>query len=149
MIIKPEFRSQLLQDIRNHYHEGAWYNRQQLQTGKKIFDRAQTLNLLGISPGRKVAVIFSHILYDATFFYGSSLFSDYESWLVETVRCAIKNENLDWIVKVHPVNVWRSRMDNKPLEQLEETILKKEFGSLPSHIKLLTADNEINTFSLF
>ncbi len=149
MIIKSSYRTRLLEEMRSHYQEGAWYNRQQLQTGKKIFDRSKTLNLLGVSSDRKVAVIFSHILYDATFFYGSSLFGDYESWLVETIRCAIKNENLDWIVKVHPVNVWRSRMDNKPLEQLEETILKKEFGALPSHIKLLPADSEINTFSLF
>ena len=41
-----------------------------------------------LDPERKTAAIFSHILYDATFFYGESLFADYEEWLVEAVRAA-------------------------------------------------------------
>jgi hypothetical protein len=94
-------------------------------------------------------VIFSHILYDATFFYGENLFPDYLSWLVETVRIAIGNPALNWIVKVHPVNLWRSQMDGVPMEQLEARALEREFGSLPPHIKIMTADTPINTYSLF
>ncbi len=139
----------IMEKLISHYESGAWYNRQQLQEGKRIFDREATRIKLGVKGGRKVAVIFAHILYDATFFYGTSLYPDYETWLVETVRGAIANPAMDWIIKVHPVNVWRSRMDGKPMEQLEAVALREAFGELPPHVRILPADTDVNTFSLF
>lgn len=135
--------------ITANYASGAWYNRQQLQEGKSVLQAAEVSRSLGLDVARKTAVIFSHILYDATFFYGENLFDDYEQWLVETVRCAIANPGLNWVVKVHPVNVWRARMDNAPLVQLEAETLRRHFGVLPEHVKLMAADTPINTFSLF
>jgi hypothetical protein len=135
--------------IAANYASGAWYNRQQLQKGKLVLSPVDVRRALGLDAAKKTAVIFSHILYDATFFYGESLFEDYEQWLVETVRAAIANPNLNWVVKVHPVNVWRSRMDGAELVQLEAQALHKHFGALPHHVKVMAADTDINTFSLF
>ncbi|MDP1526065.1 MAG: hypothetical protein Q8M20_09665 [Rhodocyclaceae bacterium] len=143
-------QDQLVVDrIASHYRSGAWYNRQQLQTDKRIMPSAEVRSTLQVRPDRKVAVIFAHILYDATFFYGESLYPDYEQWLIETVRGAIANPELDWVVKVHPVNVWRSRMDGVPMEQIEAQVLRREFGELPAHVSLMPANTEINTYSLF
>jgi len=135
--------------ITANYESGAWYNKQKLQEGKAIVAPDEIRRLLGFDPAKKTAVIFCHILYDATFFYGDSLFQNYEQWLVETVRAAIANPRLNWIIKVHPVNVWRSRMDGAPLVQLEAQTLHKHFGALPDHVKLMPADTGINTLSLF
>ena len=132
-----------------NYRSGAWYNRQQLQAGKDVHASGDVQRLLGLDPKKKTAVIFCHILYDATFFYGDSLFDDYEQWTVETVRAAIANPQLNWIVKVHPVNVWRSKLDGAELMQLEAETLRRNFGELPPHVKIMTADTRINTFSLF
>jgi hypothetical protein len=135
--------------IAANYKSGAWYNRQQLQDGKTILAADEVRRTLGLDPSRRTAVVFSHILYDATFFYGDNLFDDYEQWLVETVRAAIANPRLDWIVKVHPVNVWRARMDGAEPAQLEAQTLARHFGALPDHVKLMPADTPVNTFSLF
>jgi hypothetical protein len=135
--------------IAANYASGAWYNRQQLQQGKAVLASDEVRRSLGLDPARKTAVIFCHILYDATFFYGESLYDDYEQWLVETVREAIANPALNWVVKVHPVNVWRSRMDAAELVQLEVQTLQRHFGTLPDHVKLMAADTPVNTFSLF
>ncbi len=135
--------------IAANYESGAWYNRQQLQDGKAVLPPDELRRVLGLDSAKKTAVIFTHILYDATFFYGDSLFEDYEQWLVETVRAAIANPRLNWVVKVHPVNVWRSKMDRAPLVQLEAETLRRHFGNLPGHVKLMRADTGINTFSLF
>jgi hypothetical protein len=135
--------------IAANYASGAWYNRQQLQEGKAILSPAEVRRTLGLDASKTTAVIFCHILYDATFFYGESLYEDYEQWLVETVRTAIANPHLNWVVKVHPVNVWRSRMDGAELVQLEAATLHRHFGALPDHIKLMAADTAVNTFSLF
>lgn len=140
---------QLLDQLRSHYQSGAWYNRQQLQTGKSIKTETEVHRELALDPGKKTAVIFCHILYDATFFYGTSLFSDYQTWLVETVRCAIANPSLNWVIKAHPVNVWRSRMDGVAVEPLEMNVLQAAFGALPDHVRFMPADTPINTYSLF
>jgi hypothetical protein len=132
-----------------NYESGAWYNRQQLQEGKSVVKADAVRQALGLDPRKKTAIIFCHILYDATFFYGESLFEDYEQWMVETVRAAIANPNLNWIVKVHPVNVWRCKMDGSELVQLEAETLRRHFGELPAHVKIMPADTGINTFSLF
>jgi hypothetical protein len=144
-----EMQNRILFHLKENYKADGWYNHQQLNIGKSLKSKSEIYHQLDLDPAKKTAVIFSHILYDATFFYGSSLFADYLTWLVETVRYAIKNAALNWIVKVHPVNVWRSRMDGAPMEQLEVKALHEAFGELPSHIKFLTADSDINTYSLF
>ena len=74
---------------------------------------------LKVNKSKKTAVIFSHIFYDATFFFGRNIYFDYQEWLIQTVKIAIQNKNINWILKVHPVNIWRSRMDNAKLENLE------------------------------
>ena len=143
--------SKLMGRLAANYESGAWFNRQQLHQGKTIFSPQQVRTQLGVAPDRKIAVIFSHILYDATFFFGDSVFVDYATWLIETIRAAIANSNIHWVVKVHPVNVWRSKMDNAPLEQLEARVLRDAFGELPPHITIMRklADTPINTYALF
>lgn len=135
--------------IQENYDENAAYNRQKLQMGKKKFSEREVIKKIGLDPCKKTAVIFTHILYDATFFYGESLFDDYQHWLIEAVRSAIANPSLNWVVKVHPVNLWRSKMDGAKMEQLEEIALTDNFGELPPHIKIMGADTDINTASLF
>ncbi|WP_085906813.1 hypothetical protein [Kiloniella majae] len=139
----------VIQKLKSHYDTGAWFNRQKLQSGKSIIPSSEIIQSFGLDPKKKTAVIFSHIFYDATFFYGESLYPDYKQWLIETIRLAIQNQSLNWIVKVHPVNVWRSEMDGVAMEQLEKNALYEEFGELPEHIRIMPADTDINTFSLF
>jgi len=140
---------QLMEKLSSHYESGTWFNRQKLQEGKTIKTKEEVYAQLNLDPAKKTAVIFCHILYDATFFYGESLFSDYETWLVETVGAAIDNPALNWVVKAHPVNVWRSKSDGAAMEQLEAKALHAAFGELPDHVRFMPADTDINTFSLF
>jgi len=139
----------VITQLQSHYASGAWFNRQQLQEGKQIKTREEVQRQLRLNASRPTAIIFSHLFYDATFFYGTSLFKTYEHWLIEAVRAAIDNPHLNWRVKVHPVNVWRSRVDGSKLEQLEVAALQREFGTLPPHIDVIPADTDINTWSLF
>ena len=145
----PEDDRAVVERLAENYESGAWYNRQQLQVGKSILPVGDVRRDLRLDPTKKTAVIFCHILYDATFFYGESLFDDYEKWLVETVRAAIANPHMNWIVKVHPANVWRTEMDGAEPVQLEAAVLSRHFGDLPDHVRIMPADTGINTFSLF
>lgn len=139
----------LMEKLESNYRSGAWFNRQKLQENKKVKTREEVFSQFGLDPSKKVAVIFSHILYDATFFYGDSVFPDYAEWLIEAVRSAIANPKLNWLIKIHPVNVWRSAADGVPMEQLEAALLRDAFCELPDHVKIIPANTGINTFSFF
>lgn len=138
-----------LGDYRKKYETGDYNRRHNLQAGKPIFGRDAIIAELELDPAKKTAVIFSHILWDATFFYGKGLFPDYAQWLVETVRAACSNDNVNWLVKLHPVNVWRLGLDGYEGELAEHVLLRKALGELPPHIKLVEPGAAFNTASLW
>jgi hypothetical protein len=111
--------------------------------------REELLESLGLDPAKKTAVVFSHILWDANMFYGDDLFADQEEWFVETMRAAVANERVNWIVKLHPANVWKLRREGLGGELDEERAIAREVGSLPQHVALLRPESEISTRSVF
>jgi len=132
-----------------HYDSGEWFNEVGTQFNTKILNRENIYLKMGLEPGKKVGIIFSHILWDATFFYGEDLFADYKEWLIETVKAAMTNTNMNWIIKIHPANVVKKYRENFRGEWAEIVAVESTLGKLPDHIKWLMPDTSINTYSLF
>jgi hypothetical protein len=139
----------LMNEFADSYHRGTWFNRRYLHQDKKIKSREELISQLKLDPSKKTAVVFSHILWDATFFYGTSLFQDYETWLIETVKAACKNSSLNWVIKLHPDLVWKLKYEQHSGELRDALAIRSEIGTLPDHIKLVLPDTDINTFSFF
>jgi hypothetical protein len=110
---------------------------------------AEIASGLGLDPGRRTAVVFSHVLWDANMFYGRDLFADQEEWFVETIRAACRNDRVNWVVKLHPANVWKRKRDSVTGELDELGTIREQLGRLPSHIQVLGPDTDISTWSLF
>ena len=53
------------------------------------------------------------------------------------------------MVKVHPANIVKNHRDGVSTEHSELTAIRQAIGKLPPHVKLLEADTEISTLSLF
>lgn len=145
----PARRERLHDEMYDTYRSGDWYSETGTQFGKLMVDAEQLRRRLGIDPGRRTAVIFPHILWDGTFFWGTDLFASYEEWFVETVRAASANPRLNWLIKVHPANLVKNRRDRVSGEPAEVTVLRERVGSLPGHMKIVPAESEISTYSLF
>jgi hypothetical protein len=111
--------------------------------------RESVLQDLGLDPEKKTAVVFSHILWDANMFYGEDLFADQEEWFVETVRAAGDNSRVNWIVKLHPANIWKLRREGLGGELDEQRAIRERIGTLPPHVALLEPESEISTRSVF
>jgi hypothetical protein len=119
-----------------------------LMTGKSEVDPDAVREALGLDAGRKTAVLFSHIAWDAAFFYGSCLFEDYESWLYETVKSVAAHcPEMNWVVKLHPFNLFKLKREGGGEES--ELRLLRNLMPLPPHVRLLRADTPISTRSLF
>lgn len=130
-------------------YSGKWFRSKRNCPGIQIEDKNLVLDELCIRRDKPIAVVFSHILYDSIYFYGTDLYPSYETWLIETLRQAIRNANVQWIIKLHPSNVWRDEMESLLKGQtLEERIISSNFPELPSHVHIIKSDSKISTYSL-
>jgi len=109
MPLTPKIEAELEQNFLDRYGD-KWYRSKRNHSGTKIMPVEKARKILNIEKRRKVVVIYSHILYDTLFFFGTDLYNDYAEWLVETVRVACQNSAVDWLIKVHPSNLWRGEL---------------------------------------
>lgn len=104
---------------------------------------------LALDRSKRTAVVFSHLLWDANLFYGDDLFDDQESWLIETVRAAAGNAALNWVIKLHPANIWKRKLEGTTGQLPELDAIRRRVGELPPHVRLLLPESDINARSLF
>lgn len=124
---------------------GRWHRAKRNHPDAQLVEPKRARSLLGIPDGRKVVVVFSHILYDTLFFFGKDLFDNYALWLIETVREAVANESVEWFIKVHPSNLWRGEINpDLSLRSEEEFLIWEHIGALPPHVHLVHADSEFS-----
>jgi hypothetical protein len=130
-------------------YSGKWFLSQRNQAGKINNDESAIVRQLGLDANKKTAVVFTHVLWDANLFYGDDLFQDYEDWFVETVKAACANPRVNWIIKMHPSNIWKRNRENVKGELREVDLIRAKIGQLPKHVYLLYPQTDINTISLF
>jgi hypothetical protein len=121
----------------------------QFQPDTEVRTGEQIMAELGLDPTRPTAVIFAHVLWDASLFYGVDLFDGYADWLVRSVAAAVANRRVNWVVKAHPANVFRSAHGHVGGESSEVTLLREHFPELPGHVHVLLPDTTISTRSLY
>lgn len=136
-------------ELETCYTSGLWYDEVGTQFNTRVLARGELIASLGLDPTKPTAVIFPHLFWDATFFWGVDLFADYRDWFVQAVKAAAANPALNWIVKIHPANIVKNRRDNYAGEFSEVVALHEALGSVPNHIKVIPPDSPISTLSLF
>jgi hypothetical protein len=136
------------EEFRRRYG-GVWQIQARNQPGTIDVSAPEIRNQLQLDAAKPTAVVFSHVLWDATLFYGRDLFDNYGHWFVETVKAASANPNLNWIVKLHPANLWKRKLAGVIAEQEELRLIRESVGELPGHVRLLMPQTQISTLSLF
>ena len=145
----PERQAELDAEFARRYDKDATFLARWNQGWTRAQSQDELRGELGLDPSRPTVVVFSHVLWDANMFYGRDLFGDQEEWFVETVRAAAHNDRANWIVKLHPANVWKLRRDGYEGELDEVRAIRAHLGKLPPHVRLLLPDTVISTWSLF
>lgn len=139
---------ELEQEFADRYG-GRWALQARNTAGTEPYDRNRLVGELGLDPGKGIAVVFSQVLWDANLFYGEDLFSDFSDWFVQTVQAACANPAVNWLVKLHPANVWKRSLAGVEGEYAEIRLIRERIGALPPHVRLLPADTRIPALSLF
>lgn len=133
-----------------HRYGDKWALSKRNQPGTQIMSPAKAREILGVQGDRKIAVIFSHILYDTLFFFGEDIFPSYADWFIASVKAACLNPAVQWFVKVHPSNLWRGELEHFFGGKYEEVRLIEKFvGDLPCHVTLVYPDTPISPYTWF
>src|SRR5262249_51259138 len=106
-----ETEERALDQLLTDRYSGKWFLQARNQPRTSDADAAAIRQRFGLDPAKKTATVFSHVLWDANLFYGEDLFADYGEWFVETVRAAAANPHLNWLIKLHPANLWKRARD--------------------------------------
>ena len=128
---------------------GRWFLQARNQPSTRRFSNTEIVTHLQLNPEKKAAVVFSHILWDANLFYGADLFKDYGDWFIQTVAAACNNPRLNWLIKLHPANLWKRARDGVEGEFAELELIREHLGDLPDYVRILPPDTDIDTLSLF
>jgi hypothetical protein len=141
-----EERERLLWDEMAAQEAGKWFlaRRNRAPSERRCPDELR--RRLGLDGERKVAVLFSHILWDASMFYGTDVYPDQGRWFAETLRLAAEDARVQWLIKLHPALFWTR--DGARAER-DIALVHETIGELPSHMKLLTPDAGVSNADLF
>ena len=144
----PQLERRLESELTDRYG-GKWFLQSRNQPGVSSAGQTEVLESLGLDPSKKLAVIFSHVLWDANLFYGDDLFQNYGEWFVQTIRAAVANPAVEWLIKLHPANIWKRAYEKVSGEFSELRLIRERIGRLPDHVKLLFPDTEISSLTLY
>ncbi len=142
-------RKRLYSEIESTYRSGDWFSEVGTQFNKKIYSQEDLFFKLQLDKNKKTAVVFPHMFWDATFFWGKDLFDDYYDWFINVLKVVSKKTDLNWIIKIHPANIVKAKRDNYRGKHGELMAAREVLGQIPSHIKIIPPESDINTFSLF
>jgi hypothetical protein len=145
----PALDAQLDADFRMRY-DGTWVLGDQFQARTRDFSAAEIVDALGLDANKPTVVVFAHVLWDAALFYGVDLFDNFAQWLRETVLAAAANPHVNWIVKTHPSNVFRTAHGDVEAGACSEgEIVREALTQIPDHVRVLAPDTPISTLSLY
>jgi hypothetical protein len=128
--------------------EGKWFMARRIRHSGRRRGPEELRRELGLDE-RKVAVLFSHVLWDASMFYGRDLYPDQGRWFEETVKLAAADDSVQWLVKLHPALFWKLRSDGVAAEAAEFDMIRDAVGELPSHMRVLRPDDDVDNEDLF
>jgi capsule polysaccharide export protein KpsC/LpsZ len=144
-----EHVERIIQELFKNYSTGGWFSEVGTQFHTSMMEKEKVQKMLGLDPKKKTAVIFPHLFWDATFFWGEDIFTNYRDWYIHAVKAACENPNLNWVIKIHPANVVKLNRDGYKGELVEKLTIREAIGELPPHVKLLEPNTQISTYSLY
>lgn len=145
-----DLNNEILNFFESGYVKGDWFSYKKLLDSKVMYTRISFCDEFSLDVSKKNVVIFSHVLNDANLFYGEDLFEGgFAEWLIETIKFIAKIDQVNWIVKMHPANVFRNKNLGITDNNLEVKLLLKEIGYIPKNILFIPPDSNINPYSFF
>ena len=122
--------------FQNRYHQGGSYDMGQIF--KKIdSDVAAFKEKYQINSKRPVWTLFTHMNWDAVSETAPMIYSDFDTWLLDTIEIMKKITDVQWLIKIHPVEVEFNNQTGA------YALIKNTYDYLPDHIKVVPPEESI------
>jgi hypothetical protein len=93
--------------------------------------------------GKPVWCVFSHINWDSVADFAPMAYPHFDDWIVDTIRQAIEVPEVQWLIKIHPIEAW----DN-PATGVQR-LIERNFPQLPDHVRVIPAEEDISPANLY
>lgn len=127
--------------LHTRYHKPVAFDVQRLHRGMGETERFRSH--YGLEPGKPVWGVMCHINWDSVADYSPMAYASFDEWIIDTVKEVSRNTDVQWLIKVHPVEASYDR------EVGVERLIETRFPNLPSHVKLIPAAEEISPLEFF
>jgi len=144
----PAQDAELTRELQRRYGGDSAIQRMYQATTRPV-EREGICRELELDPTLPIAVVFSHVLWDASFFYGQDLFLTYRRWLEATILAAAANPAVNWLIKTHPSNAFRLRHGDVSGPVAEVEVVRGCLRDLPQHVRLVLPETTVSSLSLF
>lgn len=154
-IVAMPWEEKIREEVLNFFEQGyvnkTWFSYKRLIVDANLITKPEFERRFQLDPNKKMAVLFSHIMWDANLFYGEDLFPNgFEEWFVESARAMLNNSEVNWLIKVHPANKFKHETEKIKGDYRELQVLRSAFGGvIPDNIKIILPEDNINPFALF
>jgi len=140
--LKGEQYQRLEQYLSDRYHKRESFD---MRTGLPAYvgDIESIYIKLNIDRRKPTWAIMAHINWDCVFDYSPMTYSNFDDWIVETIKLIIPQTDVNWLVKIHPAEA--NYNPNSGVEKL----IEQRFPSLPEHIRVVSAREDISPLELF
>ena len=127
--------------LEKRYHHRVSFDMMKLKkyTGETERFRAR----YEIGDDKPVWGILAHINWDSVSDYSPMAYDSFDDWMIDTIERVSRIPEVQWLIKVHPAEA--SYDPNAGVERL----VKARFPSLPPHVKLIPAEEDISPLEFF
>ncbi len=93
---------------------------------------------------KTIITLMTNVIWDAQLKFEQNIFKDQMEWILLTLEYFKDRDDCNLLIRVHPAEI---RGDVPSAQKIEDEI-KKNFGILPEHIKLIKPENKISSYKL-
>jgi hypothetical protein len=138
--LTPAENARLDKFLVDRYHNKISFDMKQLKTYRRD---VSDLKAKYAPSGKPVWAVLAHINWDSVSDYAPMAYPSFDDWMIDTIRHAIAVPDVQWLIKIHPVEAW----DN-PASGVQR-LIEREFPSLPDHVRVIPAEEDVNPANLY
>ena len=103
-----------------------------------------TYAALDLDPGKDTYLLAANVVWDARLNYAQSAYGHMIEWAIDTVSWFADHPDRQLVVRCHPGEVMNSPRASDRLDDA----LRKAFPEMPANVRLVSPENDINTYSI-
>lgn len=138
--LTPQENARLDKFFEDRYHRQISFDMKHLKTYRE--DVSELKKKYGPTD-KPVFAVLAHINWDSVSDYAPMAYPSFDDWMIDTIRYAIEIPDVQWLIKIHPIEAW----DN-PASGVQR-LIEREFPTLPDHVRVIPAEEDISPANMF